>query len=77
MNHLEKILGATIIAICLCACETTTSEDGTRTTRWDADATTKGINEAFNVYDRVRQAQQPLPRIVGYNQLGQPIYSQP
>lgn len=79
VTRVNPITGRALPVLLVCAmlaglagCVTTEGEDGTRVTRWDADATIKGIGAAADIWERVdRQS-----RIIGYNQLGQPIYAQ-
>jgi hypothetical protein len=59
-------------AIALSSCETIESEDGTRTTRWDAKATTDAITTGLKTWEQIdRQS-----RIIGYDAYGNPIYRQ-
>lgn len=72
MKNIEYLLGFAIIAGCFVGCETVDSEG--RTSRLDPDAINAVAGAGFGLYDRVRASQQPQPRIIGYNQFGQPIH---
>ncbi len=66
---IERILASLIIAGCLIGCETV-SPDGT-VSRWDADATAKGITTALDTWQRIDQQS----RVIGYDAAGRPIYA--